>query len=281
MKLLGYRSLDSMLKHESFAALLAAAWIVESAAWRKAMLEQYKRLAAADFETRDIIIVNPTSARWQSLAQKVVDEKRHSVLGFRELGAVILLPLPATVPPAITTTMLILALKSMNEIRASSTFLKLCQVRPDFGAVVQTVVSGEPAFAADFLDEPVQWQIIQRYYARFREAFKGEVFEPHIQPEDLSWHSIELVLQHLEPSLGFWRGTGHLGVLHEHRPISFNVIDVALNYCNQLPFTQRITHHARLSLWHELLLKYLKHDGVEQTVLSQLQSELVTEPALL
>jgi len=281
MKQLGYRSVDSMLKHEPVVALFAAAWLLESATWRKAFADQYKRLQASDFETRDIIILNPTSARWQTLAQKVVAEKRHNVLSFKELGAIVLLPLPEESVPAATTATLIVALQSINEIRAASTFLKLCQVKPDFGTVVQSVAFEEPQLSAELLDQPVPWQIIQRYYARFREAFRSEVFEPHIQAEDLSWHSIELVLEHLEPSLAFWKGTHHLGILHEHQPVSFNIIDVALSACNHLPYQNRIVHYSRLSLWHELLLKYLKHDNVEQTVLSQLQSELVAEPAVI
>jgi hypothetical protein len=281
MKQLGYRSFDSMLKHEPVVSLYAAAWLLETTTWRKSLIEQYKRLQASDFESRDISIVNPTSARWQTLAEKIVAEKKHNVLGFKELGAIVLLPLPAEQPPTITTATLILALQSMNEIRAATTFLKLCQVKPNFGSIVQTVVTDEPELSAELLDRPVSWQLIQRYYARFKDAFKSEVFEPHIQSEDLTWHSIELVLEHLEPSLAFWRGTQHLSLLHDHEPVSFNIIDVALACCNQLPYKNRIVHYSQLSLWHELLLKYIGHESVEQTVLSQLQSQLVAEPALI
>jgi len=281
MKQLGYRSFESMLKHEPIASLYAAAWLLESASWRKNLVEQYKRLRASDFESRDIIVASPSSVRWQELAEKVVAEKKHNVLGFKELGAVVLLPLPENQPPTVTTATLILALQSMNEIRAASTFLKLCQVKPDFGAIVQTVVTDEAELSAELLDHPVSWQLIQRYYARFKDAFKSEIFEPHIQAEDLTWHSIELVLEHLEPSLAFWRGTQHLSLLHNHEPVSFNIIDVALACCNQLPYKNRIVHYGQASLWHELLLKYIGHESVEQTVLSQLQSQLVAEPALI
>jgi hypothetical protein len=281
MKQLGYRSFDSMLKHEPVASLFAAAWLLESVSWRKNFVEQYKHLKASDFESRDIGVINPSSARWQQLSKKVVAEKKHNVLGFKELGAVVILPLPDEQPPTATTATLILALQSMNEIRAATTFLKLCQVKADFGSIVQTVVTDEPELSTELLDRPVSWQLIQRYYARFRDAFKSDVFEPHIQAEDLTWHSIELVLEHLEPSLAFWRGTQHLSFLHDHEPVSFNIIDVALACCNHLPYSQRIVHYARLSLWHELLLKYIGHESVEQTVLAQLQSELVTEPALI
>jgi len=281
MKQLGYRSFDSMLKHEPVAALYAAAWLVESDGWRKSMHEQYKKLRASDFEATMITILNPSSTRWQQLAQSVVTAKKHNVIGFKELGAIILLPLPAEQPPVATTATLVLALHSMNEIRAASTFLKLCQVKPNFGEVLQTVVTDEPSLSTELLDSSVPWQIVQRYYARFKDAFRGEVFEPHIQAEDLSWHNIERILAHLEPSLEFWRGTQALGLLHEHQPVSLNIADVALAACNRLPYASRIVHYARHSLWHELLLGYLQHDAVEQSMLGQLQSQLVAEPAVI
>ena len=281
MKQLGYRSFESMLKHEAVPALYAAAWLVESASWRKSIIDQYKRLQSSDFEVREVAILNPISARWQTLSETVMAQKKHNVVAFKELGAVVLLPLPAEQPPAITTATLILALNAMNEIRASSTYLKLCQVKPHFGEVVQTVVLDEPHLSANILDQPVPWQLIQRYYARFKSAIRSDIFEPHIQAEDLSWHSIEKVLTHLEPSMEFWRGTEALSLLHDHEPVSFNIIDVALSYCNHLPFESRVVQYFRNSLWHELLLRYLKHDNVEQTVLAQLQAELVAEPAVL
>lgn len=281
MKQLGYRSLDSLLKHEPVALLFAAARLIESQAWQKTLHEQYKKLQATDFEARDIAVYRPTSQRWQELGQRLVSEHKHNVLGLKELGAIVLLPLPSEQPPAATITMLALALESVNEIRAASTFLKLCQVKPDFGSILQTVVVHEPELMTDLLDQPVAWQIIQRYYARVKAAFRSDIFEPHIQEDDLSWHAIEQVLAELDPTLEFWQGTSHLSLLHEHQPVSFNLLDVALACCNQLPFASRIVHYARASLRHELLLRYLKHENVEQTVLSQLQSELVAEPALI
>ncbi len=58
-----------------------------------------------------------------------------------------------------------------------------------------------------------------------------------------------------------------------------NLVDTALNYCNGLPFEKRITSYFRQSLWHELLLKYLDHDEVEQSVMDTLQPELAKETA--
>ena len=280
MKQLGYRSLESMLKHEPVPLLYSAAWLTESVSWRRSLIDLYKSLQATDFEVRDIAILSPSSARWQKLAAIVVAEKRHNVISFKELGAIVLLPFSTEIPRAAATTTLLIALYAWNDIRTTSTFLKLCQVKPEFGKIVQSVALNEPQLSAEMFDRPVPWQIIQRYYARFKTAFRSEIFEPHILAEDLNWHSIEKVLGHIEPSLEFWRGTTHLSLLHDHQPVSFNILDVCLTYCNHLPFEQRVVQYFRSSLWNELLLRYLKPEKVEETVTSQLQSELATEPAL-
>ncbi len=281
MKQLGYRSLDSMLKHEQTSALLAAAWLLESVTWRKAFYESYKRLKASDFETRQLLIITPNSERWQRVADALVGTRKHTVVALKEIGAIVLLPQPTVVPPAVTTTTVILALHSLNEIKAASTFLKLSQVKPNFGAVVQSVVTDEPHLSTELLDEQVPWQIIQRYYARNMQAFRSEVFEPHLQAGDLDWHSVEQLLASIEPQLSFWQGTDHLTIVHDRQPVSLNIIDVALAISNKVPYEQRIVHYLRHSLWHELLLKYLKHDQVEQAVLGQLEPVFAEEPALI
>src|SRR5581483_260020 len=38
MKQLGYRSLESFLKHESLASIMAAAWLVEAPSWQRQVL---------------------------------------------------------------------------------------------------------------------------------------------------------------------------------------------------------------------------------------------------
>jgi hypothetical protein len=280
MKQLGYRSLDSFLKHESPVSILAAAWLSEGVSWQHRLLDQYKHLQPSDFEIRDVIITQPDSKRWRELAENVVRQKKHTILCFKELGALVFLPLTADAPDGAVTASLSLALHELNQIRASSTFLKLCQVRPDFGNLVKAVAGDEPQLSGRLLDQPVSWQLIQRYYARLTEQFREELFEPHIRLEDMVWHPIEHTLGAIEPSLGFWKDTAHLGILHQRQPVSFNIVDVALNYCNKLPYERRVAHYFRQSLWHELLLQYLPHETVEQSVMGVLQPKLAKEAAL-
>lgn len=281
MKQLGYRSVESMLKHESHAGLLAASWLVESASWRRSFLEQYKRLTPRDFETRRLSFVAPSGSRWDKLAHGLVASHKQTVVALKELGAIVVLPLPAERPGGTVMATLALALHAVNDIRATSNFLKLMQVRPDFGKQVVLAVCGEPRLHLSLLGESMPWHLLQRYYAKATHSYGAELFEPHLQADDFSWHSVERLLAHVESSLSFWSGTAHLGALHEGQPVSFNVLDVALNTCNKLPFARRLTHYARTSLWHELMLRYLKHDAVEAAVASELQPALQTEEVLL
>lgn len=281
MKQLGYRSFDSMLKHEHAASIFAAAEYLESAAWLKQLHDSYKKLKPSDFEIRQLQVLTPDTKKWQSFGDELIAHHKHNVVALKELGAVVLMPLPAKQPAGATTTTLLLALQAMNEIRAASTFLKLCQVKPQFGQIVLDVVKEDAVLEASSLDQAVPWQIIQRYYARFTERFRADLFEPHIQMEDLSWHSVEKVLAHIDPSLEFWKHTTHLSLLDAHHDvISFNIIDVALSFCNELPYGDRIVQYFRNSLWHELFIRYLKHESVEQSVLTELQADLVPAPAV-
>jgi hypothetical protein len=280
MKKLGYRSVDSLLKNESAVAVLAGAWLVESVQWQSKLLDQYKKLKPSDFESRSISVTHLQFKKWDNLADEVVVTQKHNVLSFRELGALVLLPLPKQVPPGAVTASLTLALHELNEIRASSTFLKLSQVRHDFGTVVRMVAADQAQLSSQLLDQPVPWHLIQRYYARSMHHFREAVFEPHVQADDITWHPVEQALSAIEPSMAFWHNSAHLGLLHGRHAVSCNVVDVALNYVNQVPFEHRISQYFKYSLWHELLLRYLQHTSVEQSVLHDLQPKLATELAL-
>jgi hypothetical protein len=267
MKLLGYRSVDSLLRREQLLAVLAVAWLVEPAHWRKSMLETYRKLTAADFEIRSLIVVSPQSKHWQAVADTVVAQNKHNIVALREYGAVVVLPFPDSAPPAAALTALLLALHEVNTVRACSTYLKLYQVRPDFGDYVKAVACGEPTLVTSVLDSPVDWHVVQRYYARFGDRFREDLFAPHIQRDDMTWYSIEKALSLIDPKLTFWHNTGSLGMTTVRGPVSLNVIDTALSYCNSLPYRSRSTDYLQQSLWGELIIRYLKHDAVEQAVL--------------
>lgn len=280
MKALGYRSFDSFVKHEQPVLILTAAWLTEGAGWQKRLLEQYRKLTPKDFERRNIILSRPESSRWHKLAAGIVEQNQHNIIAFKEFGALVFLPLPSQVPAGVVTASTALALHELNEIRAAGTYLQLCQVKAGFGEAVKTIATRQPYLKSQLLDQPVPWHIIQRYYSRLKDRVDQAVFEPHLQLEDMVWHSVERTLSKLEPAFSFWQQSSHLAMLDGRYPVSFNLVDAALNACNRLSYEQRAVHYFQQSVWHELLLKYLKHEPVEASVLAELQPQLAAEKVL-
>lgn len=279
MKALGYRSIDSMLRQEPMAVVLAITVISESPAWQKQLHDSYRKLTPRDFENRQLSIVHPQSTKWRSVSAACVATQKHNLMSFPEIGAIVLLPLPDSAPSGVVTASMALALHAINELRASSTYLKLCQVRPDFGTIVKTVATQKPQLQTHLLDKQVPWQLVQRYYARLQQHFRDELFEPHIKLSDLSWHGVEQAMSLIEPNLHFWQNSPYLGLIHQGRGVSLNIVDVALNVCNKIQFDDRLQAYFQKSLWHELLLQYMKPATVEQTVLAELQPQLAYAPA--
>jgi hypothetical protein len=281
MKQLGYRSVDSMLKHEPVAQIAAAALMAETAQWHKSFINLYKQLKPADFEAREVQILAPDAKRWEKISEAYIQKYRNNILTLKEFGAVVMLPLAKDVVPGVALMTLLLAIHAINDIRTTSAYLKLHQVRPDFGDVVARTARSEPYTNASLVgDERLPWKLVQRYFSRSPEAFVPELFEPHVQQEDLKTESAEDILAELHPRFEFWKGKSHVGLLHNGRPVSLNLTDAALNFCNRLPYERRIVQYFRNHLWHELMLRYMHQDNLEQTLHEQLDDELVDEKAL-
>ncbi len=276
MKRLGYRSLDSMIKHEPVAQLLAATSIIESHEWQHRRMEAYKKLSASDFEVKRASFLAPTTKYWPKIAADYISRTKHNILTIPELGAVVLLPLEHDLSGLAITTLL-LSVNSINDMRSLGSYLKLQQVRPDFGNVFAKTIAEEPMTAAELAGQPLPWKVVQWFYGRGHSEYYPDAFEPHVQPEDLSWHDAETVLAGLHPALEFWQGNQLLALLDGNHTVSLNMLDVALSVCNGLDYSQRIVQHMRSTLSRELMARYLHQDNLQALLLGKLDEQLAPE----
>ncbi len=283
MRLLGYKSVDSMLKRENIEGLFAASRFAESSQWFARLSHEYKYLQPRDFELRDVVSVDFLDARWQGQVQGYVSHSRQNIILVPEMGVVGLLPLPHKETRGLCITLLPLLIQSIHEMRCYSAFFKLQQVKPGFGERIAETLRGDEAPAATMASQPVPWRVLHHYFGRNQSREFPEVFDPHLQLEDLAWRRAEEVLFTIEPALKFWEGTGHIGWSKHGQPVSLNLLDNAVNYCNNLPFEKRTLLHFRSGLWHELLERYLDQEIFTTHVLRQLDEELVSsdEPLAL
>ncbi len=272
MKTLHYRSLESMLKRESASEILGGARFAETADWHAKFVKQYAKLTPADFEQRTIEVIYFDPKKWNGIAEDYIRQTKHTVGHLKEMGVILLAPLPIDHLPGITITTLPFVLHYMNEVRAYSAYFKSQQVRPDFGATVQRTITDDPDIHAEMAGQGIHWRVIQRHYGRGQNAF-SEAFEPHLTEDDMAWHSAERALFKLEPALYFWYDMDYVGAVYDGKPISFNLLDMAISVVNNLMYGYQSTHHLQSSLWHELYTRYLARPSLEHQVLKQVAIE--------
>lgn len=275
MKHLGYSSVESMTKRENLGEIYGALRFAESSAWLKRFNSAYKKLNPSDFETRDIEIIVMDKTRWGDIAESFVKKKRHNITHLKELGVILMLPTKLEKLHGITITAMPLLLHYLNEIRLYSAFFKLQQVKSNFGKIVAETLNADIRSAAVMAGNHVHWRVIQRYYGKLKHEKHPEIFEPHVQPEDLHWRRAEEQLFHIDPELKFWHGLDYVGVLAGNQPVSFNLMDISVSYCTNASYEQRATYHMRESLWNEIFMRYMGHEVLEQQILQQLDNNMI------
>ncbi len=269
MKQLGYRSIDSMIKRESTTEIYGAIRFLETEDWQRKFIAKYATLKPADFEIRRIDIVHMNPDKWGSSAIEYVNRTRHNVTHLKELGAVLILPLPIVRMPGITLITLPLVLHYINEIRMYASYFKSCQVRADFGLVIVTTLTADPDQHARVAGQDIHWRVIHRHFGGSQEF--SDILEPHVVAEDLIWRKTEETLYKLEPALHFWFDIEYVAVIFDDRPVSFNLMDIATNYANSAPYGSQSVHYMRASLWNEIYLRYIKEQAVESDVIKQIE----------
>ena len=248
---------------------------VESEQWKNQYYDLYKNLNPGDFEETPIKVLEPKATiRWQALAREISQSSNTTVISSRELGGVIILPLPENVDGLVMTS-IIFALDAINELRIHSVFCKLQQVKDNFGEIIANASRGKTESLALIAGQDVPWHLIQKFYNRFQDKFPIELFEPHVQKEDIGLINIEETLSRVHPSLDFWMGTEYLAYKDKLDITSFNLKDVAINSINNLAYKDRCNSHFRDSLWIELMLRYISQSNLEQSILDQVDQKLI------
>ncbi|HEX9679704.1 MAG TPA: hypothetical protein VGA08_03730 [Candidatus Saccharimonadales bacterium] len=275
MKHLGYRSVDSMLKQENLQEIYGALRFAEDAKWLNNFNTQYKSVRPSDFETREIEIIVMPHERWADLCAEFVQHKKHNITHLKELGVILMLPVKVRTLPGLSIWAGSLLFHYTNEIRLYSAFFKLEQVKPNFGEVFVETLIADPDMGPIMAGHNIHWRVIQRYFGKSENDYHPEIFEPHVQPEDLHWRKAEQSLYKIDPELKFWEGLDYVGLMPDKRPLTFNMMDVAASYTNQTPFESREIYHFRESLWNEIFMRYMGSKTLEEQILKQLDNEMI------
>ena len=274
MKYLGYRSVDSMIKRESIYEIFCGIRILEDTAWLNNFIAKYKTLKPTDFEDRDIKIMPLDNKKWMGASRTFVRQKHHNIANLKELGAIFVLPLPAKQTKGLALATFYQIVKYINEIRMYSSYFKMQQVKPNFGQIFVNTLIEDPGKHASIAGNDLHWRIIQRYFGGLDDDSHPEIFQPHVQLEDLVWRKAEEVLYELEPALHFWFDMDYAAIICDGLPVSFNLIDCVTCYINDLPYEERYCKNFQDNLWNELFIRYMNRNNLRSQVLKQLDNEM-------
>ncbi len=275
MKQLGYKSIDSLLKRENVSEILAATRFLEAKTWQNKFVKSYHKLGPSDFEIRPIELIVLDKKRFGDSAEPFILQQKHNITHLKEMGVILILPLPIDRMPGATITILPFVLHYLNEIRSYSAFFKMQQVRPDFGTVLVDTILNDPHKAAKIGKQNIHWRIVQRHFGNQNPKTHPELFEPHVQPEDLHWRKAESVIYWLEPALKFWEDLDYIAALYPDSIVPLSLMDNAVSYCNGLEYGQQSVGHFRSSLWNEIYAEYIGQENFESQILAQLNDEIL------
>lgn len=276
MKRLGYKDVSLMLEKENIFEIFTAIRFGETAEWLNNFNEQYKSVKFKDFENRSIHVIVYDPKKWGDIAVNFVKKKLHNITHSKELGVIVAVPLPKKTMRGITLKMLPLLLHYCYEVHLYSAYFHLISTQKDFGKRLSETLIADTAHVP-IMDgrHHVHWRVIQRYYGKLNGEQHPEVFQPHVQPEDLHWRKAEDELFKIDPELAFWRDMDYVALDIENEVVTFNLMDVEFNYSNGNSFEERNLYHFRESLWNELFERYMGQKVLEKEILQQLDNDLI------
>ena len=273
MKALGYRSVDSMLKLEPIALLVLAINNFESEPYINNFYNKYKKYTTSNLETKKLSVITTTDKKWQALLKDIKKRTGLAVVSCYEMATVVVLPLNNN-PKSGYTTMLVANLLSEISVTLSvSSFLKLHQVSTDFGIKLSEIAEHEPVVDAKFLDHPVSWKAAQ-HVLNAADTFD---YAPHVTSEDLEPINLLSKIGSIVDSYKFWENSQFLALVKSTEATSLNVLDVAINLVNDLPFDKRRLDHCRHALIQELMKLYITPEQLINTLTTNDSEELIVD----
>jgi hypothetical protein len=281
MKRLGYDNCATMVAKEDLAELFIAIRFTEGPDWLNQFDRVYDDLTGNDFEERQIRYIRFDPRKWGDVAAHFIEKKKHINTHSKEMGVVAVLPPPSDRMAAITTKVVTLSLHYYNEVRLYSAYFKLLRHKKNFGRILsETLIADTPNIPL-IEGHHIHWRVIQRYYGKIGEgAQHPEIFQPHLQPEDLHWRSAEKLMYQIDPEMGMWRDMDYVAVRKGDDTITMNLMDVVLSYANKVAYPDRYLYHFRESLWNEVFARYMGEKELREQLLVKLDNAIVKPEVL-
>lgn len=271
LKLLKYRSIQSVLKRHDARVLYALASVVENESWHSQVHAWVRRLNTKDIQWQKIC-VSVMPLQWYEKAHKYLASKG-ALLMQEELGMVCMLPVVEVKKPGATLLVLGMVLQAATTIATKSLPYKQQSLHHGFESIIPKIASGEYPALNSIHGLMPSWRMVyqlvgERYLTLQHEDTDLEVF-------DLFWESTEMKLASVVGEMDFWVDTHFLGTTGKNGIVSLHILDVAIALVGDIQYGSQSNIHLSSSLWNELQIRYLKEEVLLKSLSNQLSKPSV------
>ena len=266
MQVLHYRSLDSMLKHESATQLVVLARYIEDNTWQEKHNKLISDATVNDFELRPIEIV------WldKAVLAKALDatvRKHHLVLHAKESGCVAVGATLEKVITAYTIRTYSLLQHYIQEVLYSSSFAKTIIAHKDFGKEYSHFITDTRHANLQVASYRLPWRALHK---AVQKSTITDVFPPHMSEDDWNVeHANDRIGIHNE-FITLWDKSGHVITGEGESLVGANVIDLAIDESYGRQFGNHSLRYARRELEQELFQRYIQQPRVHNVLLKRL-----------
>ncbi len=266
LRLLRFRSIESVLKREDPCVLYALATILEDTSWHSQVQARIKRLQPREAGETSVRALSIPNSWYDKLATVQFESIIKPV---PEVGIVLLLP---TIPLSVAGSVLLtvcLIMQASQRLAIESLPFRNRALTIGYEKLLPDITVGVVGELDTVHGLRPSWHAVFQLLAE-RDQVASSVSDFEFLLGDLEWQSVESRLVVLEPTLNFWLQSHMLGYYAEDRPISMHVVDVAANLVLDKKYGNQVFSHLQSSLWNELQLRYLRQDNIERAIVSQL-----------
>ncbi len=246
MKVLGYRSLDSMLKRETVFNILFVIKMIESKALNNKLLEDYKKLTINDF------ILIPIKFEVIKKFKNIEESSGQNIVGsIFETATVGIADISSTIKPGLVVKIVTDIIDELEIWYVKNDLLDIMKFNSDFGNIYKIILEN----SSNDLLELVKMSGLNNLDSEL--AYEQSQDLLLYQDNKVKFNKISNMLAG-DNMFSFWHNTDYLIEVCKNEIVSFNVKDLANDLLSLANFATRSTVYARDSLKRELLLQYFK-----------------------
>lgn len=266
MKVLGLRSVDSMLKRVSTLEILTLALELEPEDWKQKYRQNYRKLKVSDYDSIKVEVKIVDDTKTEKLLKNGFDKSK-IVIPNNEAGGIVVV-IPQARFPLDTIAIVSSLAEALADLRKHSAYFRTVSVYKDFGQKISDVAN-HGIIGASSIHTEIGWNSIHRHLVG-NEDFFNKVEQPYISYDEfLAQSAVDLLSKH-DPRFEFWNNLEYVFFTDKHKNnVSMNLIDVVTNGVNKHTYKKSTKTYGKSKLWEELWARYLVHDNVANDIVTK------------